>query len=132
MRNASSTMPAVLPNVLFFFVDDLGYGDLGFTGNPSARTPNLDRLAADGRRLHSWYSGYPVCSASRTAILTGRQPPRVGMVGVINSLTSSGLPLGEVTVADEMRSAGCKAASIKPGSFMSSPSPHSLRARSRR
>ena len=78
--------------ILLMFVDDLGYGDLGFTGNPSSHTPALDRFAAEGRRLTNWYSGYPVCSASRTALLTGRQPPRVGMVGVINSLTAAGLP----------------------------------------
>jgi arylsulfatase A-like enzyme len=72
------------PNVVLFFVDDLGYGDPGFTGSPSARTPHLDSLVSRGKRLTNWYSGYPVCSASRTALLTGRQPPRVGMVGVIN------------------------------------------------
>ena len=89
-------------------MDDLGYGDPGFTGNPAASTPNLDRLVSQGKRLTSWYSGYPVCSASRTALLTGRQPPRVGMVGVINSLTAAGLPLSEVTFADELRTAGYK------------------------
>lgn len=94
------------PNVLLFFVDDLGYGNLQSTGDPAASTPSIDRLTAQGRRLPNWYSGYPVCSASRTALLTGRQPPRVGMVGVINSLTASGLPLSEVTVAEEMSAAG--------------------------
>ena len=93
-------------NVVLFFVDDLGYGNLRSTGDPSASTPSIDSLAAQGKRLTSWYSGYPVCSASRTALLTGRQPARVGMVGVINSLSSSGLPLGEVTLADEMRASG--------------------------
>jgi arylsulfatase A len=92
-----------LPNIIVFLVDDLGYGDLGFTGHPSTRTPELDRLAAEGRRLTNWYTGYPVCSASRTALLTGRQPPRVGMVGVLNSLSKVGLPLSETTVADALR-----------------------------
>merc|ERR1711965_78780 len=105
IQSIKRTIPS-LPNIIVFLVDDLGYGDLGFTGHPSTRTPELDRLAAQGRRLTNWYSGYPVCSASRTALLTGRQPPRVGMVGVINSLTVEGLPLGEVTIADEMRKAG--------------------------
>ena len=63
-----------------FLVDDLGYGDLGFTGHPSTRTPELDRLAAEGRRLTNWYTGYPVCSASRTALLTGRQPPNLPLL----------------------------------------------------
>jgi hypothetical protein len=61
---------------LLFFVDDLGYGDTGFTGHPSTSTPNLDRLAYAGKRLSTWYSAAAVCSASRTALLTGRQPPR--------------------------------------------------------
>ena len=86
------------PNVLIFLVDDLGYGDLGFTGHPTTRTPRLDALAHEGRRLRTWYSAYAVCSASRTALLTGRQPPRVGMVGVLNSLSSNGLPLAERTL----------------------------------
>ena len=94
---------AAPPNIILFLVDDLGYGDLGFTGNPSTRTPNLDRLAFQGRRLTNWYSGAAVCSASRTALLTGRQPPRVGMVGVLNSLSKVGLPLSEVTIAEELR-----------------------------
>ena len=50
-----------------FFVDDLGYGDLGFTGHPTTHTPALDRLASTGKRLTQWYSGYPVCTSSRTA-----------------------------------------------------------------
>ena len=92
-----------LPNIILFLVDDLGYGDLGFTGHPATRTPNLDYFASQGRRLTNWYTAYPVCSASRTAVLTGRQPPRVGMVGVINSLSKVGLPLSETTIADELR-----------------------------
>jgi arylsulfatase A len=65
------------PNIAMLFVDDLGYGDLGFTGHPTTSTPNLDYLAYNGKVLTSWYSGAPVCTASRTALLTGRQPPRV-------------------------------------------------------
>ena len=94
------------PNFLLHFVDDLGYGDLGMTGHPSADTPNIDRLALKGRRLTSWYSGYPVCTASRTALLTGRHPPRVGMPGVINSLGVEGLPLSETTIANRLRDVG--------------------------
>ena len=102
----ASRAPLVRPNVMLFFTDDLGYGNLQTTGDPSASTPSLAALAAQGKRLSNWYSGYPVCSASRSALLTGRQPPRVGMVGVINSLSAAGLPLTEVTLADEMRAAG--------------------------
>jgi arylsulfatase A len=91
-----------------FFVDDLGYGDLGFTGHPTTHTPALDRLASTGKRLTQWYSAYPVCTSSRTALMTGRQPARVGMPGVINSLSAAGLPLSEVTLANDLSSLGCK------------------------
>ncbi len=95
--------PKARPNLILSFVDDLGYGDLGFTGHPTTNTPNLDYYAIKGRRFTTWYSGYPVCSASRTALLTGRQPPRVGMPGVINSLGIEGLPLSEVTIANHLK-----------------------------
>ena len=95
------------PQVMFF-VDDLGYGDMGFTGHPTAHTPALDRLAATGKRLTQWYSAYPVCTSSRTALMTGRQPARVGMPGVINSLSAAGLPLSEVTLANDLSSLGCE------------------------
>ena len=89
---AARRAPTDRPNFLLHFVDDLGYGDLGVTGSPTAATPHIDAYASRGRRLAAWYSGYPVCSASRTALLTGRHPPRVGMPGVINSLGVEGLP----------------------------------------
>ena len=98
--------PRDRPNIVLFFVDDLGYGDLGFTGHPTAFTPALDRLASTGKRLTQCYSGYSVCTSSRTALMTGRQPSRVGMVGVINSLSVAGLPLTEITLADDLSAAG--------------------------
>ena len=94
------------------YATDLGYGDLGFTGHPSTRTPTLDRLAFTGKRLTSWYSAYPVCTASRTALMTGRQPPRVGMPGVLNSLSAAGLPLQEVTLAQELQAQGYKSVAL--------------------
>ena len=61
------------PNIIMFFVDDLGYGDTGFNGHPTAESPNIDRLAFGGKKLTQWYSGCPVCSGSRAALMTGRQ-----------------------------------------------------------
>jgi arylsulfatase A len=103
---ASSRAPRDKPNIAMLFVDDMGYGDTGFTGHPSASTPNLDKLAFHGKKLTTWYSAAAVCTASRTGLLTGRQPPRVGMPGVINSLSKEGLPLNETTIADYMKGAG--------------------------
>jgi arylsulfatase A-like enzyme len=74
---AGQTRPA-RPNVVFILADNLGYGDLGCYGCPDIRTPAIDRLASEGVRLTSYYAGGPECTPSRTALLTGRYPQRVG------------------------------------------------------
>ena len=60
------------PNVIFILADDLGYGDLSCYGHPDFKTPRLDRLAAHGVRFLHSYANSPVCSATRTALITGR------------------------------------------------------------
>lgn len=60
------------PNIIFILADDLGYGELGCYGQEKIRTPNIDRLAAQGMRFTQHYSGSPVCAPSRCALLTGR------------------------------------------------------------
>ncbi len=67
------------PNLVIIFADDLGYGDLGCYGHPTIRTPNLDRMAAEGMKLTQFYSAAEVCTPSRAALLTGRLPIRNGM-----------------------------------------------------
>ena len=67
------------PNIVIIYADDLGWGDLGCYGHPTIRTPNLDRMAAEGQRWTDFYSGAPVCTPSRYALLTGRIPARGGM-----------------------------------------------------
>jgi arylsulfatase A len=64
------------PNILVIFMDNVGYGDLGCYGNKEVKTPNIDRLAAEGVRCTDFYIGSPSCSPSRGAILTGRHPER--------------------------------------------------------
>ena len=59
------------PNVLIFLVDDLGYGDLGYSGHPTISSPNIDRLARDGLVLTEFYAASPVCTPSRASLLTG-------------------------------------------------------------
>ncbi len=66
------------PNILLIVSDDQGYRDLGSAGSPDIRTPNLDRLAAEGVRLTSYYSPFAFCTPARGAILTGRYPQRNG------------------------------------------------------
>ncbi|XP_072097229.1 arylsulfatase A [Mobula birostris] len=95
------------PGVVVLLADDLGYGDLGCFGHPSSFTPNLDRLAASGRRFSDFYSAASVCSPSRAALLTGRYPTRSGIFpGVFYPGSKGGLPLNETTVAELLKQQG--------------------------
>lgn len=62
--------PAKKPNVVIIFIDDLGYADIGPFGATKQKTPNLDRMAAEGMKLTSFYAA-PVCSVSRAQMMTG-------------------------------------------------------------
>lgn len=66
------------PNFLIFLADDLGYGDLGCFGNSTIKTPNIDKLAANGLKLTHHLTADAVCTPSRAAFLTGRYPIRSG------------------------------------------------------
>ncbi len=69
-----------LPNVVFIYSDDQGWADVGCYGAKGFRTPNLDRMAAQGVRFTDFYVAQAVCSASRTAFLTGCYPNRLGIL----------------------------------------------------
>ncbi|MXY68608.1 MAG: sulfatase-like hydrolase/transferase [Acidobacteriia bacterium] len=75
---AASVSAARQPNILLIVSDDQGYMDLGSMGSRDILTPRLDRLAAEGVRLTSYYAAFPVCTPSRVALLTGRYPQRNG------------------------------------------------------
>ena len=75
---ASEKTDAPRPNILLILADNLGYGDLGCYGCPDIRTPVIDRLASEGVRFTGYYAGGPECTPSRTALMTGRYPQRVG------------------------------------------------------
>src|SRR5581483_6390054 len=62
------------PNIILIMADDLGYGDVGAFGQTRIRTPNIDRLAADGVRMMTYYAGDAVCAASRCALLSSLNP----------------------------------------------------------
>jgi arylsulfatase A len=94
------------PNIVVLLCDDLGYGDLGCFGHPVIRTPNLDRLAAEGLKLTACYSAAPVCSPSRAGMMTGRTPNRLGIRDWIPGGSGIHLRPGEVTVAQVLRRAG--------------------------
>ena len=67
------------PNVILIFTDDLGYGDLASYGNPTINTPNLDQLARDGVKYTQFYVTSPVCSPSRSSLLSGCYPKRIDL-----------------------------------------------------
>lgn len=102
---ASSAAPARPPNIVLIYCDDLGYGDVGCYGS-QIRTPNLDRMAAEGIRFTHFYSGNPVCSPSRAALLTGRYPNRMGVPRVFFPKDTTGLPASEVTLAQMLKARG--------------------------
>lgn len=95
--------PDTRPNIILLIADDLGWGDLGSYGHPVFRTPNLDRMAAEGQRWTNFYVSSPICSPSRGAMLTGRVETRSGLYGALNSVQVEGDPYGfpdrEATVA---------------------------------
>ncbi len=77
------------PNVLFIFIDDMGYGDLACYGNKHYETPNIDRLAQEGIRFNQFYVNAPICSPSRVAVTTGQYPFRWGISSFINDKKSN-------------------------------------------
>ena len=97
------------PNVVVVFVDDLGYGDVGFTGGTEARTPNLDRLAAEGVVFANGYVTHPFCGPSRAGLLTGRYAARFGNdqnFAYVPDDPEHGLPVEETTFAARLQRAG--------------------------
>jgi arylsulfatase A-like enzyme len=95
------------PNVVIFFTDDQGYGDLSCFGNPTIHTPHLDQMAAEGMKLTQFYVASPVCSPSRAALLTGSYPKRISMhKHVIFPQYDYGMHTDEHTIADMLSDHG--------------------------
>ena len=94
------------PNIVWIWADNLAYGDLGVYGSDRVKTPVIDRLAAEGARFTQYYIAHTVCSPSRAALLTGRQPFRVGIVDVLRPDGPSGIPADEITLAEALRDQG--------------------------
>jgi arylsulfatase A len=88
------------PNIVLIFMDDLGYADIGPFGAKGYATPNLDRLAREGRVFTDFYVSQAVCSASRAALLTGCYNNRIGILGALGPRSKVGLSAGETTLAE--------------------------------
>ena len=94
------------PNFIIIFTDDQGFEDIGCFGSPKIKTPNLDKLAAEGRKFTSFYSANSVCSPSRASLLTGCYPVRISIPGVLFPRHEIGLNPDEITIADLLKSKG--------------------------
>ena len=124
LHAADVPKPAGKPNIVLFLIDDLGWRDLGCQGSTFYQTPNIDRLAGEGARFTDAYAACAVCSPTRAAILTGKYPARLLLTDWLPSgrwnpkaKLQSGrfvraLPLEEFTLAEALREAGYRTASI--------------------
>ena len=97
------------PSIIYIMADDLGWGDVGFNGQEKIRTPNIDRLAAEGIIFTRHYAGSPVCGPSRSVLLTGLHSGHAP-IRENPAWAASGIPVDlkpqDVTVAEELKRAG--------------------------
>ncbi|WP_088307439.1 sulfatase-like hydrolase/transferase [Novosphingobium sp. B 225] len=101
---------AAAPNIVFIMADDLGYADLSITGSHHIKSPAIDSIGREGVVLRQGYSSTPICSPTRTALLTGRYAQRLA-VGIeepvaANAPANLGPPLDQPTIASVLRDQG--------------------------
>ncbi len=92
-----------LPNFVIVFIDDMGYGDIGPFGAQGYETPNLNRMAKEGRIFTDFYVTQAVCSASRAGLMTGCYNVRVGIQGALAHRANHGISAGEMTLAEVVK-----------------------------
>lgn len=100
------------PNVIIIFIDDMGYGDVGYNGAQGYATPNIDRMAKEGMEFTDFYVNCAVCSGSRAGLLTGCHYQRVSMVPVMFPGNKNGLHPEEDTIADVLKRQGYATACV--------------------
>lgn len=98
-----------LPNIIFILADDLGYGDLGCYGQTQIKTPNIDKLAAQGKRFTDFYAGDTVCAPSRCALMTGKH---TGHARIRGNTPETSLEPQDITLAQLLKQAGYQTAAI--------------------
>ncbi len=105
---AKPSRRTTLPGIILIVADDLGYGDLGCYGQEKIKTPNLDRLAAEGMRFTQAYAGNTVCAPSRCALMTGKHSGH----GRVRSNVQVPLEPDDVTIAEALRTAGYRSGAV--------------------
>jgi len=116
--STGNLVAAEKPNFVVIYCDDLGYGDIGCFGSQKHRTPNIDRLAKEGTRFTIFYVTAPVCTPSRSSLMTGCYPRRVNMHQdarggwVLFPIAKKGLNPQEITVAEVLKQQGYATACI--------------------
>jgi uncharacterized sulfatase len=99
-----NSLAVAAPNVVIIFTDDLGIGDIAPYGNTLIKTPNLDRMAANGVKLTSFYSSANVCTPSRGGLLMGQYPIRNGLTADVARPTNKiAIPENAITIADGLK-----------------------------
>ena len=97
------------PNVVVIFLDDCGYGDFSHTGNPTIHTPQISKMVREGLNFPQFYTASGACSASRYALLTGRNPRRSGFgTWVLSPNATKYIHPNEVTLAEGLKNRGYK------------------------
>jgi arylsulfatase A len=110
IKCSSSRSKLDKPNIVFIMIDDLGYGDVACFGSKFIKTPNIDRMAAEGLKFTDFHSNGPVCSPTRAALMTGMYQYRLGSIfeSPLSGKTThdSGMPLEVVTIAEVLKESG--------------------------
>ncbi|MFC1766611.1 sulfatase-like hydrolase/transferase, partial [Planctomycetota bacterium] len=101
-----SSASAEPPNIVLIFADDLGYGDVGCNGATKVQTPNIDKLAAEGRRFTDAHSSSAVCTPSRYGLLTGEYPMRAGLWGPCQPTSKLLIDTNKLTIAKLLKNKG--------------------------
>lgn len=108
MAQTGRGTPAQRPNIIFILADDLGYGDVGFNGQQKIKTPNLDKMAANGLRFSRFYAGTSVCAPSRSSLMSGLHTGHTYIRGNKGVAPEGQQPIADsvVTVAELLRESG--------------------------
>lgn len=104
--DSSASSAERLPNFVIIFMDDMGYADIGPFGAEGYETPNLDRMAKEGRVFTDFYVPQAVCSASRAGLMTGCYNVRVSILGALNHRANHGIHADEMTLGDLVKQKG--------------------------